>query len=375
MAVIDNTTFKADIDVAAREVDFVTQFNQTNEHYRQILNIMRPIRKAPGTELKSRYAEVVLQDGTVAEGDQIPFSKATVKEKTYGTIAIKKYAKAVTIEAIDGKGYDNAIQKTDEEFRNEIQNEITDNFYNFLINEGTLKSTENTFQMAVSMAKGRVVNKWKKMHKSTTSVVGFCNDLDAYEYLGAAGITTQNEFGVEYLTNFLGFQTLILSAEIPQGVVVATPSENIVMYYVDPSDSSYARAGLEYTTDGETNLVGFHTEGNYNRAQSESYALMGVTLFAEYLDGIAVINFKPSVYVKQSKINLSVGGTKALTANTTPSGQTVTWASDKTSVATVSNGTVTAVAKGTANVTASITVGTGDNAKTYTDTVIVNVVG
>ena len=58
MAVIDNTTFKADIDVVAREVDFVTQLNQTNEHYRQILNIMRPIRKAPGTELKSRYAEV-----------------------------------------------------------------------------------------------------------------------------------------------------------------------------------------------------------------------------------------------------------------------------------------------------------------------------
>ena len=65
--------------------------------------------------------------------------------------------------------------------------------------------------------------------------------------------------------------------------------ENIVLYYVDPSASDFARAGLQYTTDGETNLIGFHVQGNYNTAVSESFALMGMTLFAEYLDGIAVV--------------------------------------------------------------------------------------
>ena len=115
--------------------------------------------------------------------------------------------------------------------------------------------------------------------------------------------------------------------------------------------------------------------GNYERAQSESYALMGVMLFAEYLDGIAVVNFKPSVHVKQSTVNLTVGGTKTLTANTTPDGETVTWASDDTSVATVTSaGKITAVAAGTTNVTASITIGSGNDAVTYTDTVIVNVI-
>ncbi|MBR0340737.1 MAG: Ig-like domain-containing protein [Oscillospiraceae bacterium] len=374
MAAKANLTKNADIDIKVREIDFVSRFNEQWEHLRQILNILRPIRKAAGTKLTSKYAMVALQGGNVAEGDEIPFSKATVQEKEYGTITIQKYAKAVSIEAIDGKGYDAAIQQTDTEFLNELQNKVTDGFYAFLLNEGTLRSTENTFQMAVSMAKGRVVNKWKKMHKSTTSVVGFCNDLDAYEYLGAAGITTQTAFGIEYLTNFLGFNTLILSAEIPRGVVVATPSENIINYYVDPSDSSFARAGLEYTTDGETNLIGFHAEGNYNRAQSESYALMGNTLFAEYLDGIAVVNFKPAVNIVESRVTMTVGATKALTATTIPANQTITWTSDKTSVATVSNGTITAVAKGTANVTATITVGEGASAKTYTDTVEVRVI-
>lgn len=374
MAAKANTTKNADIDIIAREVDFVSRFSAQWEHLRQILNILRPIRKESGTKLTSKYAMVALQDGNVAEGDEIPFSKATVQEREYGTIAIQKYAKAVTIEAIDGKGYDAAIQQTDNEFLNELQNKVTDNFYAFLLNEGTLRSTESTFQMAVSMAKGRVVNKWKKMHKSTTSVVGFCNDLDAYEYLGAAGITTQTAFGIEYLTNFLGFNTLILSAEIPQGVVVATPSENIVNYFVDPSDSAFARAGLEYRTDGETNLIGFHVDGNYTRAQSESYALMGNVLFAEYLDGIAVVNFKPAVNIVESRVTMTAGATKALTATTIPAGQTITWTSDKTSVATVSNGTITAVAKGTTNVTATITVGEGASAKTYTDTVEVRVI-
>ena len=44
-----------------------------------------------------------------------------------------------------------------------------------------------------------------------------------------------------------------------------------------------------YTVSGETNLIGFHTQGNYHTAVSEAFAVMGLTLFAEYIDAIAVI--------------------------------------------------------------------------------------
>ena len=48
-------------------------------------------------------------------------------------------------------------------------------------------------------------------------------------------------------------------------------------------------------------------------------------------------------------------GTVSITATTVPEGQTVTWASSDTKVATVANGTVTGVAAGTATITGTFT--------------------
>jgi hypothetical protein len=251
---------------------------------------MRPIRKAPGTKLKSKKATVVLQSGTVGEGEDIPYSKVTVEEVDYADLTIEKYAKAVSIEAIKDHGYDVAVAMTDDEFLYELQNEVTERFYAYL-NTGSLTTTEKNFQRALAMAKGNVINKFKQMHKSVTRVVGFVNVLDLYDYLGDAPITVQNAFGFQYIKNFMGYDTIILlsDAEIARGKVIATPVENIALYYVSPSDSDFARAGLVYRTAGETSLIGFHTQGNYNTAVSESFAIMGMTLFAEYLDGIAVV--------------------------------------------------------------------------------------
>lgn len=287
----ENLIMTADIQVTAREVDFVSRFENTWEHLREILGIMRPIKKQPGAVLKSKYVEGTLQSGNVAEGAEIPYSKFVVKEKPYAEMTIEKYAKAVSIEAIKDHGYENAVQMTDDQFLFELQENVTDKFYAYL-NTGSLKSTESTFQMALAMAKGKVVNKFKQMHKNATGVVGFVNVLDVYEYLGAADITVQNQFGFQYLKDFMGYNTIFLLSEneIPRGKVIATPVENIVMYYVDPADSDFVKAGLVYTTGAaETNLIGFHTQGNYNTAVSEAFAIMGLTLFAEYLDGIAVI--------------------------------------------------------------------------------------
>lgn len=287
-----NLTTSTDVQVAARELDFVTRFEHSWEHLREILGIMRPVKKSPGSVLKSKYTEGTLQDGKVGEGEDIPYSKFVVKEKTYAEMTIEKFAKAVSIEAIKDHGYDNAVQMTDDEFLFQLQTNVTDRFYEYL-NTGELKDEQATFQMALAMAKGAVLNKFKKMHRVATGVVGFVNVLDVYEYIGAAEITVQNQFGFQYIKDFLGYDVVFLLSddEIARGKVIATPVENIVMYYIDPSESDFARAGLVYTTSGETNLIGFHTQGNYNTAVSEAFAIMGVTLFAEYLDAIAVMSF------------------------------------------------------------------------------------
>ena len=309
MAAKANLIMTKDIQVTAREIDFVTRFERNWEHLREILGIMRPIKKTPGAVLKSKYAEGTLQDGNVKEGEEIPYSKFTVKEKPYAEMSIEKYAKAVSIEAIKDHGYENAVQMTDDEFLFQLQNDVTSRFYDYL-KTGTLTSTETTFQMALAMAKGRVENRFKQMHRNVTGVVGFVNILDVYEYLGAAEITIQNQFGFQYMKDFMGFNTIFLlsDSEIPRGQVIATPVENIVLYYVDPNESDFARAGLVYTVSGETNLIGFHTQGNYHTAVSEAFAVMGLTLFAEYIDAIAVITIDETPTLGTLTVN-SVAGT------------------------------------------------------------------
>ena len=289
MAAKANLTTTTDINVEAREIDFVSRFGDTWEHLREILGIMRLIKKTPGAVLKSKRASVVLQNGKVGEGEEIPYSKATVEEIPYEEMDIEKYSTAVSIEAIKDYGYDVAVAMTDDAFLAELQANVTKRFYTYL-NTGTLTDTENTWQKALAMAKGAVINKFKNMHKTATKIVGFVNVLDLYDYLGDKDITIQSEFGFQYVKNFLGYDTVFLLSdeEIARSKVIATPVENINLYYVDPSTSDFARAGLVYTVDGETPLIGFHTQGNYGTAVSECFALMGLTLFAEYIDGIAV---------------------------------------------------------------------------------------
>ena len=283
-----NLTMSADVAVKAREIDFVSRFADTWEALREVLGIMRPIRKENGTVLNSKKATIVLQDGKVGEGENIPYSKASVTETPYGTITLEKYAKAVSIEAVAEHGAEAAIAMTDDAFLNELQGNVMDRFYDYIAT-GELTSEADTFQMAIAKAIGTVKDKFKKMRKNGSKVVVWVNTLDAYTYLGAAELTVQTQFGLDYIENFLGADKVILSSEIEEGKVIATPVDNIVLYYVDPSNSGFRQLGLEYVVDGETNLIGFHAGGNYNTAVGESFALMGLTLFAEYIDAIAVV--------------------------------------------------------------------------------------
>ena len=276
--------------IQAREIDFVTRFGQTWTKLSDILGIMRPIRKTPGTQLISYNADVTLEDGDVDAGCVIPYSKATITPVSYSDISVEKYAKAVPIEDVAKYGAAIAVQKSDKAFLTKLQNKVMGAFYTFL-NTGSLTGTAATWQAALAKAKGEVLNKWASMDKEVTEVVGFANILDLYDYLGAAEITVQSEFGLNYVKNFMGYSTLFLlpAAQIARSVVIATPVENIDLYYIDPADSEFGQLGLQYTVDGETPLIGFHAQGNYSTAVGESFALMGMALWAEYLNGIAKI--------------------------------------------------------------------------------------
>lgn len=288
-------TMTTDFTVEARRNDFVTSFAQNWNALREIMGVARPIKKQPGTVLKSYKATLTLEDGNVAEGAKIPLSKAKVDEVAHADLTIEKYGKAITIEDVDKYGAEVAIEMTDEAFRNELLGKILSEFYEFALT-GTLKPEGATdFQMGVALAIGAVKNKFKAMRKDATKVTVYVNTMDAYRYLGAAQLTVQNAFGVDYVKNFLGAETMIFAGDedIPSGTIVAIPQSNMVDYYADPSDSAYAKMGLKYTVDSDVPMLGFAIEGDYSTATGNNWAIMGHKLWAEYLDAIAVVDVAP----------------------------------------------------------------------------------
>ncbi len=277
------------VQVRAREIDFVTSFGKSLQALLDILGITKMIRKENGSVLKTKKVKGTLQSGDVPEGDEIPLSQYTVEEQIFDTIKIEKYRKSVSLEAIAERGYDAAVQSTDEEFKSDLTNVVSDRFYAQL-KAGSLVGHESTWQMAFAMSIGKVVNKFQEMKRTATGVAVWVNTLDVYKYLGAADITVQTAFGFKYMKNFMGADVVFMTSQIPEGVVIATPLNNMVAYYVDPGDSEFVKAGLQYTTDSTTGFIGFHVQGTYERAISDMFAIMGLRLFCEYLDAIAYIS-------------------------------------------------------------------------------------
>lgn len=292
--VTTSTVLNTDSALKAREIDFVTQFEKNWDALRTILGIFKPIRKEPGTSLVTYEAQMkdeTLQGGaSVGEGEAIPFTQFKVVESKKEDIVVEKYAKSLTLESVSKWGATVAIEKTDDAFMVELQNKVLKDFYTFL-KTGTLKGTQKKWQKALAIAKGAVLNKFAGMNRNVTEVVGFANVMDFYDWLGDKEITVQTMFGLQYIKDFFGFSTLFLlpDAYIPAKTVIATPVENIDLYYIDPGDSDFKKLGLDYTTSGETNLIGFHAGGNYTNATGETYAIMGMKLWAEYLDGVCVV--------------------------------------------------------------------------------------
>ena len=134
----NNLTGEVQIQVKAREIDFVTSFGKNLQALLDILGITRMIRKENGSELKTKTVKGTLQSGEVGEGEEIPMSQYTVEEQTFDKIKIEKYRKGVSLEAIADKGYEAAVQDTDEEFKSDLRNVVSDKFYKQLM--ATLKS-------------------------------------------------------------------------------------------------------------------------------------------------------------------------------------------------------------------------------------------
>ena len=313
-AAVPNTITTQQFNVDPRAIDFVSSFSRDIQALTDIMGIMRPIPKQLGTKLMAKKVTGELAPGDVAEGDYIPLSQFQVTETELGDVVWDKHHDAITIESVAKYGAETAVNRVDEHFKTLIQNNIWAKFYNFLLS-GTLASEESTFQMAVAMAIGRVKNAFQNMQLSTGRIAVFVNTLDFYAYLGGAQITMQTAFGRTYIENFLGADIMFIGSDVPQGRVIATPTENIIVYYVDPTGFGES-LDLRYMTDSQLPYVGYATRGNYDRAQGENYAISALPIWAEYLDGIAVITLAEAPELASITVTPAEGSTEGTTKAT-----------------------------------------------------------
>ena len=267
-----------------REVDFVAQFAHGSlAKLIEVLGVSRKIPMQEGTTLYMYTTSGTLQTDSVAEGAVIPLSQYQRNKTAVGEMTLQKYRKATTAEAIMKSGYDEAVAQTDAALLKDVQKAVRSSFFSLL--NGTITSSTSVSGVGLQAALAAAWAQLQvKFEDDTASAVYFLNPLDVGDYLGSASVTVQEAFGLNYIENFLGLGTVILSSQITQGTFVATAKENIVLYYLTMNGDIAGKFGL---TVDDLGLIGIKTDiPTEQRAQLETLVMCGIDFFVEYAAGV-----------------------------------------------------------------------------------------
>ena len=267
-----------------REVDFVSRF--THNSLAKLIEVLGVTRKIPMMEGTTMYVYATsgtLQNGAVPEGEVIPLSQYATTKTAVGEITLNKYRKAVSAEAIKKSGYDAAVNDTDAALLRDVQKTIRTSFFNLL--NGTITGSVSATGVGLQAA---LANAWSKLQiafeDDTAEAVFFVNPTDVANYLGTANISVQTVFGMNYIENFLGLGTVILTSRVTAGTFLATAKENIVMYYLTMNGDL---ANAFSMTSDELGYIGIKSGyQNEERAQIESLVMDGIQFFVEYAAGV-----------------------------------------------------------------------------------------
>lgn len=284
MAALDNLT-KANDMKKIREVDFVSQF--THSSLQKLIEVLGVTRKIPMMEGTTMYVLTttgeLANDGTVAEGEVIPLSHFEQTKTPVGEITLKKWRKGVSAEAIKKSGYQAAVNDTDAKLLSLVQNGVRSDLFGFL--NGTIAGSTQVVGAGLQKA---LANAWGQLQvlfeDDTAQAVYFINPLDIADYLGGATISVQTAFGMNYVEDFLGLGTVIMSSRVTQGTFVATAKENLIMYYLTMNGDLAEAFNL---TSDELGYIGINSGyQNNERAQIESLVMDGIQFMVEYAGGV-----------------------------------------------------------------------------------------
>ena len=267
-----------------REVDFVLRFTGTIlQKLIEALGVTRKIPMIDGTTMYYYTTTGTLQSGTVPEGEIIPLSRYQRNKTPIGEITLKKWRKASTAESILKSGYTEAVIETDNKLMLDVQAGIRTDFFTYLTGLTGTPVTDTTLQKVLAKTWG---NLQVLFENDAIEAVHFVHPLTIADYLGTAQVTMQTAFGFNYIEDFLGMGTVILSSQIPQGKVFSTAKENLIMYYIPVSSDAMSSFGM---TADETGYIGIKSGyTNEQRAQVESLVMSGIQFLVEIANGVVV---------------------------------------------------------------------------------------
>jgi hypothetical protein len=281
---IENLTVANDMK-KIREVDFVQQF--THASLAKLIEVLGVTRKIPMMEGTTMYVYSMTgelaNNGAVAEGEVIPLTEIEQTKTAVGEITLNKWRKGVSAEAIKKSGFQTAVNDTDAKLLSLVQKKVRNDLFAFM--NGTITGSTSvsgvTLQETLAKAWGQLQVLFED---DTAQAVYFVNPLDIADYLATANITTQTAFGMNYVEDFLGLGTVIISSQVTQGTVIATAKENIIMYYLT-INGDVANA-FDLTSD-ELGYIGIASGiKNTERAQIESLVMDGIQFLVEYAAGV-----------------------------------------------------------------------------------------
>lgn len=277
-----NETVTGDVEPAI-SIDLASSLTANITELQNILGIVNMEPMSAGTLIKLYTMAASTAPAQVAEGEEIALTK--VQRKLAGTIelTLKKYRRQTTAEAIQKVGQQIAINDTDAKLISVIRHDIKAGFYTSLA-KGTGTATGTSLQAGLASGWGAIQTRFKD---TDATPIFFVSSDDVAAYLASAQITLQTAFGFQYVENFLGLGTTIVTPELAKGTAYATAKENLHGGYVPMNGGDVAQTfGL--TSDG-TGLVGITHKANTSNASIDTLIMAGVAFFAKEVDGVIKI--------------------------------------------------------------------------------------
>lgn len=273
-----NTTASTDLEPAI-SIDFTSRIRSNINELRKVLGISELIPMSAGTDIKIYELKKVNSPAQVGEGEAIPLTEISRKLKDTITLNLDKYRKKTTAEAIQKVGRNLAVNQTDEKLITEIQKDTKKAFFTALATgTGTVKG--ETLQSTLANLWAALQNRYEDMD---VSPIFFINPQDVADYLGTAQVTMQTAFGFNYIENFLGMGTVIVSPQVTAKQPIATAKENLNGAYVPVSGDVGQTFGL---TSDESGTIGMTHQMKSDNATLETLVMSCVKFFPEYADGI-----------------------------------------------------------------------------------------